>query len=49
MKPDGLELFEGVIRQVNFPPDYTATDLKTDMLIYVKENEDYFRVTNFKD
>jgi len=47
MKQDGLELFEGVVRQVNFPPDYTAAQLKEDMLTFINGNADYFSVTNF--
>ena len=43
--PDGLEIFEGMRRQVNLPKQYTAAQLKSDMLTYLNKNSDYFTVS----
>ena len=47
MKPNGLEIFEAVVRQVDLPSTYTAGQLKDDLLLYMNENSDYFTVTDF--
>ena len=41
----GLEIFEGMRRQVNLPKQYTAAQLKSDMLTYLNKNSDYFMVS----
>ena len=47
LSPDGLEIFEAVHQQVNVPDDYSAEQLKSDMIVYLQKNREYFMVIWF--
>ena len=47
LSPDGLEIFEAVRQQVNVPDDYSAEQLKSDMIVYLQKNREYFMVIWF--
>ena len=47
LSPDGLETFEAVRQQVNVPDDYSAEQLKSDMVVYLQKNREYFMVIRF--
>ena len=47
LPPDGLKIFEAVRQQVNVPDDYSAEQLKSDMIVYLQKNREYFRVIWF--
>ena len=47
LSPDGLEIFEAVRQQVNVPDDYSAEQLKSDMVVYLQKNREYFTVIGF--
>ena len=47
LSPNGLELFEAVRQQVKVPDDYSAEQLKSDMIVYLKKNREYFTVIWF--
>ena len=40
-----MQLYEVVLAQMNLPKTYTAVDLKSDMLFFMRKNQEYIEVS----